>query len=130
MPSINFDEVQSSFDPIPTGQYLATITNAEEGESQSGNAKIDIQWKVEEGEHEGRIVFDTLVWHEKALWRVKQTLLAVGFPKDYRGEIGAEDLLGHTAAIAVSIEESTQIDPATGEPYPPRNRVKRVKPAG
>ena len=128
MPSIDFSEVKG-LEPIPAGVYLATVHNAEEGESQAGNTKIDLQWIIEEGDHAERIIFDTLVWHPKAMFRIKQTLQAFGYPEDFAGEVIPEELIGQSAMLVVDIEESTQIDPATGEPYPPRNRVKRVKPA-
>jgi len=126
-PSIDFSEVKG-LEPIPPGNYLATIVKAEEGVSQKGNPKIDLQWKVvdEEGNFDGRIVFDTLTFTEKALFRVKSTLRAVGFDKDFSGEIDCDDLIGESAMLLVEIEASGQISP-DGEPYPPRNRIRKVK---
>jgi len=128
MPSIDFSKVEG-LEPIPPGVYLCSVKEAKEGKSNAGNDKIDVQWVVEEGEYAERILFDTLVWHPKALFRVKQTLQAFGYDDDFRGDIGPEELLGNTALLVVDIDETTNIDEATGEPYPPRNRVKRVKPA-
>jgi hypothetical protein len=132
MPAIKFDDVQG-LEPIPAGIYLATITKATEGVSKAGNEKIDCQWTVEAEDDpklNGRILFDTLVFTEKALFRVKQVMEASGaFEDDFDGEVEAADFLGITAMLVVDIEESTQVDDATGEPYPPRNRVKRVKKA-
>lgn len=126
MPTINFAEVKG-LEPVPVDTYLATIVNAEDGVSQSGNPKIDLQWKLEEGPFEGRIVFDVLTFHPKALFRVKQTLTGLGFDKNFSGNVEGADLLGKSAMIIVDIEQSTQLD-EDGEPYPPRNRVKKVKP--
>jgi hypothetical protein len=104
------------------------VKEAKEGTSNSGNDKIDLQWLIEEGDHAERIIFDTLVWHPKALFRIKQTLIAFGYEADFAGAVEAEELIGQTALLIIDIESSTQIDEATGEPYPPRNRVKRVLP--
>jgi len=129
MPSIKLDEIKG-LEPVPAGTYIGTITKATEGVSKSGNEKIDVQWTLEYPEDpkiDGRIIFDTLVWHEKSLFRVKQVLLAGGYEPNFEGEITEEDLVGITGLLVVDIEDSTQVDP-NGEPYPPRNRVKRVKP--
>ena len=129
MPAIKFDDVQG-LEPVPAGIYLASVTKATEGTSKAGNEKIDLQWSLEDGDDpklNGRIIFDTMVFTEKALFRVKQVLEAGDFKDNFDGDVGAEDFMGITALLVIDIEESTQEDPATGEPYPPRNRVKRVK---
>lgn len=131
-PSIDFSQVQG-LEPIEEGTYLASIVHAEEGMSKQGFPKIDIRWKVDDGAPEGvagRQVFDTLSFHPDALWRTKLTLQALGFPKDFSGDVEVEDLLNQVAAITVTIEPSTQTDPATGEPYPERNRVIRIREPG
>lgn len=125
-PAIDFSEVKG-IDPLPVGTYLATVVTATDGESQNGNPKIDLQWKIESGTYEGRIVFDTLTFTQNSMFRVKNTLIGLGFPKTFDGEVTGADLVGKTANITLDIQSSTQLDPDSGEPYPPRNRVKKVK---
>jgi hypothetical protein len=124
MPTINFAKVQG-LEPLPAGTYTATIIKADLGVSKASNEKIDIQWKIEGGTYDGRVIFDTLTFTEKALFRVKATLQGLGFPKDFKGDVKAEDLLGRTAKLTVDIQAGNGID-ETGEPYQPRNRVKKV----
>ena len=124
MPSINFAKVQS-LEPLPAGVYTATIVKAELGVSKAGNEKIDMQWKIEGGAYDGRVIFDTLTFTEKALFRVKATLQGLGFPADFKGNVSAEDLVGRTAKLTVDIQAGNGID-ETGEPDAPRNRVKKV----
>jgi len=124
MPSINFAQVQT-LEPLPPGNYTATIIKAEPGVSKAGNEKIDIQWRIEGGQYDGRVIFDTLTFVDKALFRVKNTLMGLGFPKDFKGEVRPEDLVGKTAKITVDVQAGNGID-ETGEPYQPRNRVKKV----
>lgn len=124
MPTINFAKVQG-LEPLPAGSYTATITEATLGVSKANNEKIDIKWKIEGGQYDGRIIFDTLTFTEKALFRVKATLQGLGFAKDFKGDVKADDLIGRTAKIAVDIQAGNGID-ETGEPYQPRNRVKKV----
>jgi hypothetical protein len=105
------------------------IVAAEVGESKKGFAKIDLRWKVLEGEFEGRQIFDSMSFHPDALWKTKAVLKALNFPDDFAGEVGPEDLLNRQATVYVSVETG-RIDPATQEPYPDRNRVVKVKPLG
>ena len=112
--------------PVPPGTYVASAVTARPGISGSGYPKIDMSWKIEEGEFEGRQVFDTLAFHPKALPMTKRKLLQLGFPDDFSGEIEPEDLIGVNASIHVSIRQSTQINPDTGEPYDPRNAINKI----
>jgi hypothetical protein len=122
-PAIDFSQVKG-LEPIPDGTYEATIVKAEAGLSKKGNPKIDIRWQVET-EGAVRTVFDTLTFTPEALWRVKNTLLALDFPDDFNGDVEPEDLIGRSALITV-VTQKGDVDPATNEPYPDRNRVAKV----
>lgn len=126
MPGIDFTQVQD-LEPVPNGAYSAEIVHAEAGMSKTQNPKIDLRWKITDGEFEGRQIFDSMSFHPNALFRTKAVLKALGWKDGFSGEVNAGDLVGLTATVVVSIEESTQNDPATGDPYPPRNRVIKVK---
>jgi len=128
MPTIDFSAVKG-IDPVPAGEYPSVIVEAVEGLSNNNNPKIDLQFKLETGKKDtdGRIVFDTLTFTEKALFRVKKMLKGLGFAKDFEGNVTAEMLLNRRAIIVVDIETSKQVD-EDGEPYPPRNRIKAIKP--
>lgn len=125
IPSIDFSDIPT-MEPIPAGNYHAEIVFAEVGLSKKQNLKIDLRWKIVGGAFDGRNVFDSLSFHPNALFRVKAVLSALGWKKNFKGTIEAEDLIGREADIRVSIDVSTDIDEDTGEPYPPRNRVKAV----
>jgi len=128
MPVIDFTQVQS-MEPVDPGIYQAEIVNAEEGQSKSGNPKIDIRWKITTGPVEGRQVFDSMSFHPSALWRTKLALQALGFDEDFNGDVSADMLLNRAATITVTIEPGNGIDPKTGEAYPERNRVVKVQSA-
>lgn len=123
--AIDFSEVKG-IEPVPVDTYLATIQTATEGESNTGNPKIDLQWKIESGQYAGRIIFDTLAFTQNSMFRVKNTLIGLGFPKNFKGAVEASELVGKTAMITVDIQTSTQLDD-NGDPYPARNRIKKVK---
>lgn len=126
-PIIDFGEVQG-LEPVPAGTYKAEVVFAQEGASKAGQPKIDLRYKIIGGEQDGRQVLDTMSFHPQALWRTKLSLQAMGFAKDFSGEIDAGDLIGREVTIVVAIEESSQTD-EDGDPYPPRNRVVKVKKA-
>lgn len=123
--SVDFSQI-ADLGPIPGGVYDASVVSAKPGVSQSGYPKIDLAWKVEEGEFEGRQIFDTLAFHPNALPMTKRKLLNLGFPEDFSGEIDPEDLLGANATLTVTIQKSENINPETSEPYPDRNRVNKI----
>jgi len=125
MAGIDFSKVQG-LEPVPPDTYTASTIKAEAGTSKAGNEKIDLQWKVEGGKYDGRIIFDTLTFTEKAMFRVKATLLALGFPKTFKGTVRPDDLVGKTAKITVDIQPGNGVDPETGEEYPARNRIKKI----
>lgn len=124
-PAIDFSKVQG-LEPVDVGTYTATITKAEAGTSKAGNEKIDIQWKIEGGKYDGRVIFDTLTFTEKALFRVKATLTALGFSKNFKGDVDPNKLVGKTAKLTVDIQPGNGVDPDTGEAYPSRNRIKKI----
>jgi len=114
-------------EPLPDGTYTAEIVEAKEGSSQAGHPKIDLQWTIiSPAEHAGRRIFDILSFHPDALFRTKATLVGLGFDGSFKGEISTEQMIGRKALLTVSTEVSTQTDP-DGNPYPPRNRVKKVR---
>ena len=126
MPTINFADVEE-LKPIPPGKYSATIVKATEGISKAGNEKIDLQYRIEGAKFDGRIVFDTLTFTAKALFRVKNTLRGLGFPAKFKGEVNPGDLVGKSAKIVVDIQPGNGVD-EDGDTHPARNRVKKVTP--
>ena len=129
MPIIDFDDVPG-IEPIPEGVYLGEIVHAEDAVSKSGADKISLRWKVMEGEYADRIIFHDLAFHPNALWRTKQVLLNLGYDAKFSGEVDPEGLLGLTGELSINIRTSDQINPDTGEVYPPQNNVVKVMPAG
>jgi len=125
LPVIDFSAVPS-MDPVPNGDYEAEVVHAEVGTSKAGYPKIDLRWKIIGGEHDGRQIFDSLSFHPNALFRVKQVLQAFDFANDFSGSVDPEELVGQTAMLKVALEPGTDVDPNTGEPYPARNRIKKV----
>lgn len=76
---INFAEVESSFEPLPEGQYEVVIETVEVRESKSSdNDYLNWQFKVLDDEYEGRMLWMITSLSERALFRLKDVFLALG----------------------------------------------------
>lgn len=124
---LDFADVPLS-DLIPAGDYQAEIISAVPGKSKnSGSYKMDLRWRITEGDMTNRQVLHSLSFHPNAMSMAKQTMKALGFDVSGKVTLTPADWVGLNATIHVDVEHSKNNDPATGEPYPDRNRVKRVK---
>jgi hypothetical protein len=76
---INFAEVEGSFEPLPEGQYEVIIERVEVRESNSSdNDYLNWQLKVtDDGEFEDRNLWMITSLSEKALFRLKDVLVAL-----------------------------------------------------
>ena len=122
------EEGSPDFEPLPKGQYVASITDAKVGPLKSGKGQaVQLTWQVEgDSKYAGRLIFDrVIVVHESA----EATKFGRRKLKDIADACGVKDsitdlsvLLNKPCSIYVKIEQD-----AAGE-YPPKNRVGRVKP--
>lgn len=76
---INFAEVESSFEPLPEGVYDVIIEHVEVRESKSSdNDYLNWELTVQDEEFAGRKLWTITSLGEKALWKLKDTFLALG----------------------------------------------------
>jgi hypothetical protein len=76
---VNFAEVESSFEPLPEGRYECIIETVEVRESKSSdNDYLNWEFKVLDDEYEGRRLWMITSLSERALFRLKDTFLALG----------------------------------------------------
>nr|DAR77909.1 MAG TPA: Protein of unknown function (DUF669) [Caudoviricetes sp.] len=136
---IDFDALMSldvaesmSFEPLPKGQYKATVDACELGESKKGNPMYTVDFVVTEGEHAARQIRYWLVMTTKKglHWDLPKFCTASGNPwptertertTDYYYQV-AIDIVGKTATITVDVEESEY----NGETRK-RNNIKKVE---
>jgi len=130
MTSMDFSNVAAP-SPVPEAEYVGRISKAVVGVSKAGADKIDVHIKIGEGEHEGRVVFDTISFHDNALMFTKRTLLELKVISEDDMTIELEELpellVGMDVRFIAKVQESDPavIDERTGEPYEPRNAVAR-----
>lgn len=72
MPKVQFQD-RGGFQLLEPGDYIALVEEAKEGQSQSGNPKIDLRLNVG-----GANVYDTLTFTENAGWRIDTFLKSCG----------------------------------------------------
>ena len=91
---------------IPPGEYLVGITAAEEKTSKNGHPQVALDLEILEGELKGRGVKDWVTVTERAMWRVKQVLVAIGYPNADSGEVDLEapKMIGGKAVITIKHE--------------------------
>jgi len=129
-------DAPNAFAPLPAGEYLATVTKSELTTSKTGgNPMINFTLTVDLPEEDaGRLIFDRLVFTPKAMGIVKSK--CAGFGIKLPAVVGdnhiekISELLLETQPVRVNvvIENSTQVNPATGQLYNPKNVVKSIKP--
>jgi hypothetical protein len=121
------EEGTPAFEPLSPGSYVASIIDAKVGPLKSGKGQaVLLQWEVQGGANQGRIVFDrVIVAHESAeamkfgRRKLKDIAEACGV-KDSITDLSV--LLNKPCSVRVKIEQDKD-----GE-YPPRNGIGRVKP--
>lgn len=134
--NINFADVESGFDAIPEGVYPAIVEKVEVRESKSSDYNyLNWEWTLTEGEHEGRKMWQITSLSPKALFRLKDQLIALGVIEgDEDMEITWDDdveitpgegplllepdVTGMTANLVVTIEPYKGSD---------RNRVDEIR---
>lgn len=118
---------QSSFEPLPIGDYIVTLTSADATErtTRSGVDQqiIAMRYTVQEGEYAGRVIFNDLLVggansekaREYSLRHIREVGWALGLPYI----TNTNELLNQPFVLEVGIAER--------EGYAPRNEVRRAK---
>jgi len=121
------EEGTPAFEPLPTGNYVASITDAQVGALKSGKGQaISLTWEIQGGANHGRLVFDrVIVQHESAdaMKFGRRKLKDIADACEVKDSITDLTVLQNKpCSIYVKIEHDD-----AGE-YPPKNRVGRVRP--
>jgi hypothetical protein len=120
-------ENTGGFEPLPPGEYIAQAIEATIAPPKTGNGLgLTLVWKVLEGEHEGRQVWQNISFsHPKAGAQyhgqkmLNAVIAATGAPSPL---MSTEPLLFVPCRLGIVIEvDENGI-------YPPKNRVVKVSP--
>ena len=121
------EEGTPDLQPLPAGNYVATIVDAKVGPLKSGKGQaVLLRWKIQDGANQGRLIFDrVIVAHEsaEAMKFGRRKLKDIADACSVKGLItDLTVLLNKPCSVYVKIEQDQN-----GE-YPPRNGIGRVKP--
>lgn len=102
--NVDFTGVES-YAKASEGIHTAKITKIEEKTTAAGDAMLTFAWTVISGEDKGCRVYDNIVLTEKALWRFKMMLEAIGKKAEGRLKIDLDGLIGKICDINVYWDE-------------------------
>lgn len=95
-----------SYTRCPEGEHLARVKKMEMGTVQgSGDDALKAVFEVVNGEGKGCQVFETFSLGEKALWKLKQFLTAIGVKADGKLSLDLDKLEGKLCILDVIHEE-------------------------
>ena len=102
---LNMDGVES-YTRCPEGEWLAKLTKIEMGEVQgSGDDCLKARFEVIKGSAKGNTVFETFALSEKALWKLKSFLEAIGVKSTGKFTLDLDKLEGKICIIDVIHDE-------------------------
>ena len=102
---VNMEGVES-FTRCPEGEWLAQLKKVEMGEVQgSGDDCLKAQFEVIKGSAKGNTVFETFSLTEKALWKLKSFLDAVGMKSSGKLTLDLDKMEGKVCIIDVIHDE-------------------------
>jgi hypothetical protein len=114
---------------LPDGSYEFTVIDANEKQSQSGNAMIELQLLIKGTTGNELRVFDHLVFTPKSFWKIDAFRVATG-ERLVQGQLvnfEAADCLDRTGKVLLMVEEyggrqknrvQEYLDPAAEKPPP------------
>ena len=110
----NYDDIPEQEDVplMPNGDYMFEISEVADGYSNGGDPMPNICLRcIEDGEYEGRKVWDNIVIPEpdsaacKIIGRTKRFLHAIGEPYQGDFDVDTEDWLNKTVEVRVGTDE-------------------------
>lgn len=101
---LDFTGVES-YSRCSEGIHRAKVAEIQEKTSQGGDDMLQIAMEVVAGADKGCRVFDNCVLTDKALWKFKQLLSALGVKCDGKVAVDLDGLIGKTCDIEVFHEE-------------------------
>lgn len=110
---LNLAGVKTTFEPVPAGNYDVSIVKAESTLAKSsGKPMIAVQYRIGDGEHEGRVLFDNFSLQPQALWKLKTLLEALewGGTEEDGLEFHPDELIGAQLTVAVAVEPGQRGD--------------------
>ena len=104
------------YSPLPKGKYPCILEKVEVSSTRSGTKMWKLQFGVEEGPHQGRLIFDNLVLSEAALPRLGLLAESLGIDPSKETDIVPGMLERRSCFVTVYVEEYKG-EPCNAVPY-------------
>lgn len=101
---VDFTGVES-YTKASEGIHTAKVAEILEKTSQGGDDMLQFKFEITKGEDKGSAVFESFVLTDKALWKFKAFLQAIGMKADGKLKIDLDKLIGKVCDIEVFWEE-------------------------
>lgn len=124
---LDFTGVES-FARCSEGVHTAKLVEIEEAITQAGDDMLKATFEVVSGQDKGCRVFDNFTLSDKALWKLKQFLVAISVKADGKVAVDLDKLIGKVCDITVIHEEYNGVTRAKISDY--QKLVKPAKAAG
>lgn len=107
MPRVDFPTIADTndFAPLPDGEYVCVLTDIEVDRTRVGDEMWKLRWTVQDGEFAGRLLFDNLVFSQRALSRVKLVCCVCGVDTSSAVDLQPDMLLDKRAVVSTFQEE-------------------------
>ena len=90
---------------LPEGQYTVRVTSVDGATTRKGDEMWKIRLVVDDGPHEGRMVFDNLVFSMAAQDHVKSLCQAIGLSTDGELDLAPSHIKGKAVCAMVYTED-------------------------
>lgn len=90
-----------TFSKVPEGIHTAKVKEINTTTTQAGDDALQVIFEVIKGEDKGGRVFETFTLIDKALWKFKAFLKAIGVKHEGKIKIDLDKLIGKTCDIEV-----------------------------
>lgn len=101
---LDFTGVES-YTKASEGIHTAKVAEILEKTSQGGDDMLQFKFEIIKGDDKGSAVFESFVLTDKALWKFKAFLQAIGMKADGKLKIDLDKLIGKVCDIEVFWEE-------------------------
>ena len=101
-------KTKTAFEPLPPGQYVAVIDNASVEYNDRG-ARTKITLKVVEGQHNGRLIWESYPHIDKFRWFGRMAWESLGFQHVPEGDSMEQMFLSISRALTDSIGKVVRV---------------------
>ena len=95
----------TAYQKCDEGIHVAKLVQIDAGTTQGGDDMLKATFEVTQGDCKGARVFDNFTLTEKALWKLKIFLTAIGVKSDGKIQLDLDRLVGKSVNIEVGHEE-------------------------